>query len=148
MRAQSIVLHSDAFLSCGAGNEPLFEIKPLPERGLWLLPVPQLASTGKGKGGRERIGCPELLSPEACPCADIFLPRAKAVGGGDTLSKGFGLFLLICSLGNAQNLCGLLLWLGGYCLEGGRQNSNILPCCMPAELRSASITCYGAVTVL
>lgn len=111
MCAQSIVLYSDAFLSWGAGNERLYEIKPLPERWLWILPVPQLASTEKGKAGREGIACPELFSLRACPCADIFLPRA--VGGGETLKEGFGLLWLICPLGSAENLHGLLPWLEG-----------------------------------
>lgn len=79
--ALSIFLYSDAFLSWGSGNEHLCEIKGLPERWLWLLPVPQLANTEKG--GRERIACPELFSPGACPCADVFLPRAR--GGRDAV---------------------------------------------------------------
>lgn len=147
MCAQSIVLYSDAFLSWGAGIEHLYEIKPLPERWSWLLPVPQLASTEKGKAGREGIACPELFSPGACPCADIFLPKAKAVGEGDTRKEGFSLLLLIRPLGNARNLRGLLPWLGGWCQRGKTKNK-ILPCCMPAELCDVSIACYGDVTAL
>lgn len=104
-----MVLYSDAFLSWGAGIEYLYEIKPCAERWSWLLPVPQLASTEKGKGGREGIACPELSSPGACPCADLFLPQA--IGEGNTPKEGFGLLLHICPLGNARNLCGLLPWL-------------------------------------
>ena len=139
MCAQSIVLYSDALLSWGAGNEHLYEIKPLSERWSWLLPVPQLASTEKGKGGREGIACPELCSPGACPCADIFLPRA--VRGGDTLKESFGLLLLIYPLGNAQNLRGLLPWLEGLCRGEERQNNKILACCVPTELCNVNIAC-------
>lgn len=54
--------------------------------------------------GREGVVWPELLSPEACPCADLLLPRA--VGGvvEEELKKGFGVLMLICPLGNGQNL--------------------------------------------
>lgn len=57
----------------------------------------QLGSTEKGNGRREGIACPELFSPGACPCANVFLAMAI---GRETLKEGFGLSLLICSLGN------------------------------------------------
>lgn len=91
---------------------------------------PQLASTEKGNRGREGILCPELFSPGACHCNDVFLAMAI---GGETLKEGFGLLLLICPPGNAQNLS-MVSSPGWKEIMSGRgkakqQNSSLLYAC-------------------